>query len=1076
MKKIYLFFTCLFLINGLIFSQEKNISGTVIDANGEPLIGVNVIIKGTTTGTITDIDGNYSIDVPSGAALEFSFIGYLTETVTISGQTTVNITLEEDALNLEEVVVTALGIKKEKKALGYAFSDVDGDELTTNRDANFINSLSNKVAGVNITQAAGGAGTSARIVIRGVKSLSTESQPLIVIDGVPLENSSNDVSWSSSSALEYGNNLGGINPDDIESMSVLKGPNAAALYGSQASNGVIIITTRTGTKSDKLRVTFNSNFMIDNAYILGKYQNEYGVGSQGALWKQALSDEQKLIYGIDSARFAQGSGSWGPSLSAWPYNDTIINWNGDMLTSLSPNPDNVKDYFQTGYTLTNSISFEKGNEKFNWRFSIASLKNEGLKPNSTYDRKNISYSMNTKMNKYLDFNFNSSYIREDAFNRVGMSNSTSGSKTFIYMPRNVDIHTLERDYKDEDGNELNYGYDSGVLLFNPYWEAYENYNNDYKDQYRGLAKLNVTITPWLRGFVRSSINSYSTKRYQRIATGSLKDPEGGFSEVYKNFRALNHDFLITATHTISEDWDLSFNVGGKYETWDVDYNYNTIYGLAVPNFFSINNAKKPDESKSSSNKAQADIQSFYGTAQLNYKSWYFIELTARQDWNSSLPLENNSYFYPSVNTSFVFTDALNIESPIVTFGKARFSYAEVGNGTSPYQLVNTFNEQKYGDYPTNYIGSYGLNPNLVPEKTKSWEAGLDLKFFQNRLGIDATYYDEVTYNQIVNADVSNAGGFRIQKQNGGEIANRGIELQVYFSPVRTSDFDWDVNINYARNRNKVLSLAEGLTELQVGGDSQVKVIAKPGVPYGEMIGRKVARFDSVGHPNHGLFLVADDGTYVPGEMGSVGNIAPDFTGGVSNNLRYKNFALAFTIGIQIGGDIFSKTNKYGRDKGVFEETIEGRETWYAASTEEQLAGREIFYNADSSNMTFGNHVGFLAQGVTADGEFNTKGIDPQKYWHQFKWGGIAELDIYDASYVKLRDITFTYNIPPVWLNKVSISNGSVSFVAKNVWLIYSGAPNIDPEASFGATNSALGQEYASMPPTRSYGVNLKLVF
>lgn len=1090
-KKILLLFAGFLLLNTLLFGQEKTITGKVTGSDGEPLIGVNVIIKGTTEGTVTNLDGDYSVAVPQGATLVFSFIGYLDEEVIISDQTVVNITLVEDLHKLEEVVVTALGIKKEKKALGYAFTDVDGDELTTNRDANFINSLSNKVAGVNITQTAGGAGTSSRIVIRGIKSLSTESQPLIVIDGVPMENNSNDVSWSSSSSLEYGNNLGSLNPDDIESMSVLKGPNAAALYGSEAANGVIIITTKKGTKSDKLRVTFNSNFMMDYAYIHGKYQNKYGVGSGGALWKQELSQDQKDYYFeeygvvLDSARFANGSGSWGPSLTDWPYEDTVINWNGDLLTQLSPHPDNVEYYFQPGYTFTNTLSLEKGTKKFNWRFSIAQLDNEGLKPASTYKRKNVSYAMNSEMNKFLDFSLNASYIREDAHNRVGMSNSTSGAKTFIYMPRNVDTRVLERDYKDENGNELNYGYDSGVLLFNPYWEAYENYNNDHKDQFTSLAKVNVKITPWLSGFVRSSINMYSTKRYQRIANGSLKDPEGGFSEVYKNYRALNHDFLITANKSFGEDFSFNFNVGGRINEWGVDYNYNTAYGLAIPNFFSINNYK--NEIRTTSTKAKAANHSLYGSAQMNYKSWYFLELTYRQDWNSTLPKGEWSYPYPSVNTSLVFSDALGIENQYFTFGKVRFSYAVVGNGTAPYNLYTTFNSQPYGDYPTNYLPATGLNPNLIPEQTRSWEVGADLKFFGNRLGIDATYYEEVTANQIYRAEVSKAGGYARQLLNGGEISNKGVELQLYFSPVRTSNFDWDVNVNYAMNRNKVLSLAEGITELQIGGDSQVKVVAKPGLPYGEMIGETIARFDSAGHTNHGKYLVSDDGTFLKGGLGSVGNITPDFIGGINNNLRYKNFSLGFTIGFQVGGDIFSKTNKYGRDKGVFEETLEGRESWYNATDDERNKfGREGRYNADGSPMldNDGNqlfdetspHIGMLAHGVTANGETNTKGIDPQVYWHQFKWGGIAELDIYDASYVKLRDITLTYNIPPKLLNRVFINTGSISFVAKNVWLIYSGAPNIDPEASFGATNVALGQEYASMPPTRSYGFNLKLVF
>ncbi len=1088
------FILLLTLLSAGVLSQERLVTGKVMDSSGEPLIGATIVVQtesgASTTGTSTNFDGAFSMNVPAEVtSLLVSYVGYESKTIDIRGKNEILVTLEQSALQLEDVVVTALGIRREKKALGYAFSDVDGDELTTNRDVNFINSISNKIAGVNITQTAGGAGTSSRIMIRGIKSLSTESQPLIVIDGVPIDNSSDGATWLG--GLDYGNSLMGIAPDDIETMSVLKGPNAAALYGSRAARGAIIITTKKGgTRDGKLRVTVNSNLMFDRAYTVAKYQNQYGAGFGGAIQKQALSLSQQEKYGIDSAYYYYSTGSWGPVLDG---SMEVLNWNGEF-TTLTPQPDNVKDYFNNGHTLTNSISIDKGTEKLNWRFSVASVNNEGLKPNSRYDRKSLNYNMNSQLNKNLGFSFKGNYIREDAFNRVGQGDSRTGARTFIWMPRSININTLREDYKSVNGYEQNW-YFSNDWHTNPYWEAFENYNNDNKDQFQGFAKLDLNITSWLKGYIRSSMDTYGSKRYLRIANNALRaNGEGSYTERRVNYRALNHDFLLTANKSYSNGLEFNVNTGGAYETYSVDYQSTTINGLAVPNFFSLNNPKYPAQTSAGTSKRQKVIQALYGSASVSFKSWLFLELTARNDWSSSLPVGRNSYFYPSLNTSFIFSDAFGLEDNILSFGKVRFSIASVGNDSEPHMLSSEYINQSYGVIPAVYLRNRTTDPLLGPEQNSSWEVGTDLRFFMNRLTFDITYYDEVTYNQILTAELSKTSGFASILTNGGAISNKGLEIQSSISPVRTSNFEWTMNLNFSKNKNEVEYLKEGLSQFTITNESQIDIVAIPGRPYGEIIGTRLKRYyktDDEGNilddPNNGKPMVGDDGLYIMDQRGVIGNITPDWMGGLTNMMRYKDLSLSFSIGVSRGGNIFSKTNKYGLDNGQFTETLEGRASWYAATNAERLAGRTGLYNPDGTPMLDENEkqmfdpqgsdpVGYVADGILSDGTANTKGVDPQVYFHQRKWGGIAELDVYDASYVKLRDVTINYNFPSAWFESNFITSASIALVGRNLWLIYSGVPNIDPESSFTSKNNGLGQEYAAMPTTRSVGFNLKVAF
>ena len=1048
------------LVTG-VFAQEREVTGIITDAEtGLTIPGVNVVFEGTTKGTFTDFDGKYTLKISdeTDVKLKFSYIGYITQVIAVGDKSVINVALKTEATQLDEVIVTALGIKREKKALGYSATDIKGDALTEARESNIMNSLSGKVAGVQISKTAGGAGGSSRVVIRGNSSISGNNQALIVVDGVPIDNSNTQTAtWTG--GLDYGDGISDINPDDIESLTVLKGPNAAALYGSRAANGVIIITTKKGKSKKGIGVTINSSTTIDIADIQAEYQNEYGIGGNGYIPNHELTPEQRLLYpGYDSLRYAFNAyQSWGPKMAG----QEMLHWNGE-IRPLEAHPDNVKDYFEPGYTTTNSVAVDGGNENATFRLSYTNLYNKGLRPNSWYRRNSITFRGTAKLSEKLNVDAKVNYVRGSAFNRPGQGDSRSGARTFIWMPRNVDINKLREDYKNEQGYEQNY-YQSDSWHTNPYWEAYENTNNDAKDRIIGTVKLNYQFTDWLSLMMRSGTDFYKDRRFRRIANYSMRAPDGQYSETWIGYRSMNNDFLFVADKDFGA-FNISLNFGGNQMTSLVDISSSTIKGLAVPNFFSLNNYTNKLDNSTGTTQRRKNVNSLYAFTQINYKSYLFVDLTARNDWSSSLPLDNSSYFYPSVSTSFIISEAFNIQSRILTFGKIRVSWAQVGSDANPHMLDPSYISGNFGELPTSYL--YNILPlsNLKPETTGSWEAGADLRFFQNRIGLDLSVYKSNTFNQILSTEVSKTTGFNKAVINAGEIENRGIEFLLTLKPIKNKNFSWVMNINFSKNISKVISLAEDINTYPITNTSQIIIEARPGDPYGNIVGTYCLT-DSVSgerliDPATGLYFPSGTETKV------LGNINPDWTGGVVNTMNYKGLYLSFTVGVQMGGSIYSKTNRYGMDNGQFVNTLEGRESWYAANTEEQFNGM----TAD------GTPVGYVPEGVFPDGTVNNRGLDPQVYWHQGKWNGITELSIYDASYVKLREMVVGFKFSKKIANRLKMNNASISFVGRNLWLIYSGVPNIDPESSFSNQNNGLGQEYAAMPNARSIGVTLKFNF
>ncbi len=1060
MKK-QIFTILLLIITTGIFAQQKTITGRVTDSDTKSAIpGVSVVLKGTSEGVMTDFEGKYSITIPDKkeTALIFSYVGYVSQTITVGNKTVINAELKIESAQIDEVIVTALGIKREKKALGFSATDVAGDNLTEARESNILNSLSGKIAGVQISKTAGGAGGSSRVIIRGNSSISGNNQALIVVDGIPIDNSTQQsASWLG--GHDYGDGISDINPDDIESMTILKGPNAAALYGSRAANGVIIITTKSGTAKKGIGITVNSSATIDLADIQAKYQNEYGMGGNGYIPRIALDSLQRIKYpGYDTIEYAPNAyQSWGPKFDG----REILYWNGE-IRPYEAQPDNVKDYFEPGITTTNSVAIDGGNDKTTLRLSFTNLYNKNIIPNSWFSRNTINLRGTSELTKKIKIDAKVNYVRDDAFNRPGQGDSRTGARTFIWMPRNIDINKLREDYKDEYGYEQNY-YQADSWHTNPFWELFENTNNDTKDRIIGNIKLDYQITDWLKLMLRSGTDFYQSRRYTRVASYSMREPKGKYTEVWISNRSMNSDFLLNANKTYG-DFDISLNLGGNKMNSQLDMSSSTINGFAVPNFFSLNNYTNKLDNSTGTYVRKKEINSLYAFSQIAYKSMLYVDFTARNDWSSTLPENNNSYFYPSVSTSFILTEAFNIQSKVLTFGKIRVSWAKVGNDADPYMLEPVYLSGSYGELPVNYLANVLPLSDLKPEETKSIEAGGDFRFFQNKIGLDFSIYKSISYNQILQTEVSKATGYNKAVINAGEIENKGIELLLTFHPFKKKDFSWDLNINFAKNMSTVVSLAEDINTYPITNTSQIIIEARPGDPYGNIVGTYILT-DSVSgqrliDPTTGLYMSSGIETKV------LGNINPDWIGGVVNNLNYKNFYFSFTVGIQMGGDIYSKTNRYGNDNGQFINTLEGRESWYAATDEEKLAGMK----AD------GTPVGYVPEGVFPDGTPNNRGLDPQAYWHQGKWNGITELSIYDASYIKLREVILGVNIPKKYIQKIKINSASFSLTGRNLWLIYSGVPNIDPESSFNNQNSGLGQEYAAMPTARNIGFTLKLKF
>ncbi|MDR1982115.1 MAG: SusC/RagA family TonB-linked outer membrane protein [Tannerellaceae bacterium] len=1012
------------------FAADKKVSGTVIDNTGEPVIGANILVKGTTVGTITDLNGQFSLDIPEGdgIAIQISYIGYHPQEIIYAGQTVLDITLIEDTQTLEEVVVTALGIKREKKALGYAMQEVKGDQLTETRDANVANALAGKIAGIQIKQNGTGVGGSTRIVIRGNNSIGGNNQPLIVVDGVPIDNfsSTTDDYWGNGN-VDKGSGISDISPDDIESMSVLKGPAAAALYGSRAGNGVVMITTKKGASGKGVGISFNTNLTFENPMQTPTFQNEYGQGSGGAFDANTL-------------------GSWGAKMDGKTVSAAL----GELPYSARDN-NLYRDFMRTGNSWTNSLDISKNSEDITFRAAVTRLDNKAVIPNSGIDRTSITLRSTVKMAEWLSADVKINYVNQNTKNRIKVA--ADPDNVFyenLIMPRSVAFSDYDAyknaDWKRADGRPAGYVTDHNSAPRNPYWSVYRNTNADKRDRYISLASLDFTLTDWLSLKLRTGMDNY-TFVYDNIrATGNpYWETSGSFRTQTERFKELNSDFLFTAQGNWG-DFGLVGTVGGNIMYRSTSLNNDFSGELVIPDFYSISNGKLH---KAAYWKSRKQINSLYATASLSWANCLYLDVTAREDWSSTLPKDNSAYFYPSVGGSWIFSQMLNRmgkDLGALTFGKVRVSWAQVGNDTEPYQLQDyyTLDYDIKGGMQTVKNKDWMSNKFLKNETIQSWEVGLELKGFNNRLGVDVSYYKKNAFDQILKISVPAATGYKYKLVNAGDIQNQGWEIALNGTPLQTAGgFTWETLLNWSTNKNTIVALTDD-TKKQILSDgtglSQLEIVAEEGGSYGDMYGYAYER------DANNRILVGEDGLPVrASEMKNLGNNQPKWMMGWSNELTYKNFSLGFLIDLNYGGDVYMGSIQVGTTYGNLAMTLPGR-------------GDE----------------GIVVDGVTKDGAANSKKITSQQYWNGVR--GISEAFIYDATNARLRELSFGYSLPRTVLAKTPFTSLKASLVARNLFMIYSKTKGFDPESGFSNGNRVQGYEFASMPTMRSIGFNISVAF
>ena len=1021
--------------------DNQVIKGTVADADG-PLIGATVKVAGTNNGTVTDFNGNFSIQCKPGTTLEISYVGY--KTITAKAKDGMTVTMEADGKVLNEVVVTALGVKRDRKALGYGLSEVKGEELTKAKETNVINSLSGKVAGLVVQNTAGGASGSTRVLLRGNTEMTGNNQPLYVVDGVPLDNT-NFGSAGTEGGYDLGDGISAINPDDIETMTVLKGPAASALYGSRASHGVILITTKKADK-DKLSVEYNGSFTFDTQ--LAKWddvQQVYGMGNNGKYSQTATTGTNM---------------SWGPK--ADDFNMTYFDGESRPFYIY---PNNASDFFRTGFTTQNTAIISANSGKTGMRFSVTDMRNRDILPETNMSRDNFNLRVNTSLGK-IDFDFTANYTRENVKNRPALGDSQSNVGKNLMTLANTYNQAWLKNYQTADGEYANW---NGLDQYNrnPYWDLYKNSNKSDKDVFRFTAKAIYNIDSHLKiqGTIGTDINNMNFQDY--IARTTPGKSAGQLQESVFQNRTLNAEILALYNNQFG-DFDVNATLGGNIYKVDNKTNILTGLGQQMKDVIAIMNYQ---EQSVQQNTYKKQINSIYGSASIGYDHTYYLEGTLRGDKSSTLPVNNNTYVYPSVSASWVFSEYLKNKN-IINYGKFRASWAKVGSDTDPYQLALNYSTGKYS-YSGFTIGMINNNtqPNkdLKPTMTTSYELGLEMKFFHNRLSLDVTYYNQTSRDQIINLASSSTSGYQYRLINAGEIQNKGIEVALNGRALQIKDFAWDFGINFSKNSNKVKSLTEGMDyfEIERAIWCNVSVGAEVGKNFGSIIGpdfKRNANGDILINPETGLPQY-DETTR------TLGNASWDWTGGFYHTLTYKNFRLSAAFDVKVGADIFSMSMRSAFQTGKAPETLEGREAWYTSEEKRMAEGMTI-----EQWRAAGKCDGFYAPGVidNGDGTYrkNDIAIDPQTYWESVSRNA-PSMFIYDNSYVKCREITFGYTFPEKMLGKF-VKGLNVSFVARNPFIIWKNIPNIDPDSGY--NTSGMGLEYGSLPSRRSYGLNVNMKF
>ncbi len=1090
MKKIALLLAFFAMSMQILLAQTKEISGTVTSADdGSTLPGVSVSIKGTTLGTITDMDGNFRIKVPADATtLIFSFVGMTTQEVAIGSKTMFSIQMKPEAIGVDEVVVTALGISREKKSLGYSVQEVKGDEINLTKSNDFTTALSGKVAGLQIKTNTNFGG-STNVIVRGSSSLTGNNQALFVIDGVPVDNSILNSTYQQRGGhgYDYGNTAADINPNDIESVSVLKGAAATALYGSRAANGVILITTKKGGKNKALGVAYSGNFTLGvmDKSTFAKYQKEYGAG-YGLDW-YSDSDRPGLEYydwngdGIDDYNVptyedASMGEAFDPSLSVYQWNSFIpgLDTYGKALPWVAAKHD-PSYFFEKAQSWSHAIQVTGGGDNSTYRFSYQNLSQTGIMPNSNLDKNNFSFTGTYDITKKIKTTSFANFIRTNTKGRntTGYSGNILSSFRQWYQV-NVDILDQKAAFKKLGTNatwNMNAPDDLTPAYWdNPYWDRYKNYETDSRNRFVGYTKIDWEATNFMTITARAAIDYYAYIQEERRAVGSiaeafgvgLNDNSSGYSVKRGDFSEINFDLMANFKKDLSEKLNLTGILGTNLRKRSFsDVWASTNGGLAVPGIYSLANTVSPLELPEE-NQGKVQVNGYFGNASLGVSNTLFLEGSLRIDQSSTLPTDNNTYVYPSASASFVFTKFINPE--ILNLGKFRLNYAEVGNDAPFSSLHDVY----YQAFPFNgngvaYSSNTKKNPDLKSERTKSFETGLTLNFLQNRVGVDVALYDNRTVDQIMPVAISYATGYSYKYVNSGEVSNKGIEIMLNLTPIKTKDFRWDADINWSKNKSKVVSLAPGVENLQLASlQGGVTINARVGEPLGTIQGTDYVYYNDVRKPEN---RIIEDGYYWTTSTSDqvIGDVNPDWTAGFRNSFSYKNLNLSFLIDWKHGGDLFSLDLWYGYSTGLYPETAGLNEL-----------GNPVRNYVTGNPATDG---GLILQGVLPDGTKNTARSDQMGTYYTPLGSAYAPnaMFIYDASYIKLRELSLTYTLPSSLFKGTFINSASFGFVGSNLWIIHKNLPYADPETTQGAGNIQ-GWQSGVMPSTRNFGFTLNVNF
>jgi len=1143
-KVLQMLLICVFgLFAGNVFAQVS-VSGVVQSDSGETLPGVSIAVKGTSRGVVSDLDGKYTIEVPDAQAiLVFSFVGMETQEIAVNGQSTINVTMVTTTIGLDDVVVTALGISREKKSLGYSVAEVDGEDIQQVAQENVLNALSGKVAGVQINSV-GGTGSSVSMVIRGASSLTSDNQPLFVVDGIPMSNTLNNVTeMARDTKVDYGNAISDINSEDIESVSVLKGPSAAALYGSRAGNGVVLITTKSGKKSKGLGVTVTSNTVIENPY---KYLEKHTMMANG---KRPFTQDNRPNNGLPYYSVPAGDSYWvGPELDKgmmayqWPY----FNEAGELeARELVSHPDNYKKFFETGFTTTNGVTITDATEKINYRLSYNNMQNKGVVPNSDLHRNSLSLNSSVKLLDNLKVSSSLNIATSGADNRPSLGNRGANPLQYLYdMNSHLDIEDM-RDYwvPGQEGIMQNAPYNLVVnsdgtygkddMMNNPFFIANEINNPFRRDRIYGNARIDWDITSDWTAMIRYTHDQLNETRETKIAPSFSQEPNGFYGIIDMYSREQNADFLFAYNKTVNA-FNISASAGGNYM-----YKYASSHqtqskkrgsGLIIPNIYSVANIS-PDNIDYDSGYNEKAIYSLYALASIGYKDAVYLDLTARNDWSSTLPAENRSYFYPSASLSLLFNNMFDMGDK-VSLAKLRGGWAMVGNDTDPYRLMASMaNSGAWGNQTRLGTSSTLLLPDLKPEIQTSWEIGADLAFYNSRLRIEGTYYEAENENQILGIGLPPSSGYTSKQINAGLISSKGIELMVGGTPFQNNDWKWDVNVVFSRNRTKIEELAEGFDYIRLWTDAKGGAVTRVGDEIGQIVDDIIIRVDDPSSPYYGWPILDDEGwddsdnweNYMdPGdETAVIGNFNPDFMIGMQTAVSYKKWTLSANFDWRVGGQFISQTFRYGEsdlhtnrwmdrtlklndlsgpeiaqylrdneDKylspdGEFFVVVGGptAETGGFQHTEDGITlndgvfmpGVEKVYD-DDGNWT-GEYIEHLGENLGQEG-----GTPLIRYQDFYGWG-YSRNAMFDADFIKLREISIAYDVGAI--KAIGVQNLALSLYSRNIILWTKAGIGVDPETAFQAEGGTQGsgiqfkqgiERYNVTPWSIPVGIKLNVLF